>query len=61
MKDDAVRAEQQEPGRGRDASTPSQIPAAGLKDVFWRLYAAINEDRVMLVAAGVTYYLLLAL
>lgn len=61
MKDDAVRAEQQEPGRGRNASTPSEIPAAGLKDVFWRLYAAINEDRVMLVAAGVTYYLLLAL
>lgn len=61
MKDDAVRAEQQEPGRGRDASTPSQIPSTGLKDVFWRLYAAINEDRVMLVAAGVTYYLLLAL
>lgn len=61
MKDDAVRAEQQEPGRGRDASTPNQIPKTGLKDVFWRLYAAINEDRVMLVAAGVTYYLLLAL
>jgi membrane protein len=61
VKDDAVRAEQQEPGRGRNASTPSEIPAAGLKDVFWRLYAAINEDRVMLVAAGVTYYLLLAL
>jgi len=40
---------------------PHQIPLAGLKDVFWRLYAAINEDRVMLVAAGVTYYLLLAL
>ncbi|HEX5935425.1 MAG TPA: YihY/virulence factor BrkB family protein [Pseudorhizobium sp.] len=50
-----------EPGRGRDARSPRQIPAKGLKDVFWRLYAAISEDRVMLVAAGVTYYLLLAL
>ncbi|HEX2148509.1 MAG TPA: YihY/virulence factor BrkB family protein, partial [Pseudorhizobium sp.] len=43
------------------AERPGQIPAAGLKDVFWRLFAAITEDRVMLIAAGVTYYLLLAL
>lgn len=61
MKDDAVRAEVQEPGRGREAQAPHEIPAKGLKDVFWRLVAAISEDRVMLVAAGVTYYLLLAL
>ncbi|MGW9231311.1 YihY/virulence factor BrkB family protein [Pseudorhizobium sp. NPDC055634] len=50
-----------EEGRGREAERPGQIPAVGLKDVFWRLYAAINQDRVMLIAAGVTYYLLLAL
>ena len=61
MQDDVVRAERNEPGRGREARTPHQIPSKGLKDVFWRLYAAISEDRVMLVAAGVTYYLLLAL
>ncbi|MCJ8517405.1 membrane protein [Pseudorhizobium tarimense] len=61
MQDDAVKAEKREPGRGREAKNPHQIPSKGLKDVFWRLYAAINEDRVMLVAAGVTYYLLLAL
>ncbi len=61
MQDDAVRAENQEPGHGREAKTPHQIPAKGLKDVFWRVFAAISEDRVMLVAAGVTYYLLLAL
>ncbi len=61
MQDDAVKAESREPGRGREAKTPHQIPTKGLKDVFWRLYAAISEDRVMLVAAGVTYYLLLAL
>jgi membrane protein len=47
--------------RGREAESPGEIPARGLKDVFWRLYAAISEDRVMLIAAGVTYYLLLAL
>ncbi|WP_117190605.1 YihY/virulence factor BrkB family protein [Rhizobium terrae] len=47
--------------RGRDADTPSQIPARGLKDVFWRIYAGVIEDRITLIAAGVTYYLLLAL
>ncbi len=47
--------------RGREAETPGEIPVRGLRDVFWRLYAAITEDRVMLVAAGVTFYLLLAL
>lgn len=50
-----------EPGRGREADSPTEIPAKGLKDVMWRLYAAISEDRVMLIAAGVTYYLLLSL
>ncbi|NLS06759.1 YihY/virulence factor BrkB family protein [Rhizobium sp. P32RR-XVIII] len=50
-----------EQGRGRDADTPNQIPLKGLKDVFWRIVAEIIDDRVMLIAAGVTYYLLLAL
>lgn len=48
-------------GRGRNADRPTEIPARGLKDVFWRLYQALSEDRVMLIAAGVTYYLLLAI
>ena len=47
--------------RGRLAETPSAIPFHGLKDVFWRVIAEISEDRVTLIAAGVTYYLLLAL
>lgn len=47
--------------RGRLAATPSAIPYPGLKDVFWRVVAEIAEDRVTLIAAGVTYYLLLAL
>ncbi|MEX6508360.1 YihY/virulence factor BrkB family protein [Jiella sp. M17.18] len=48
-------------GAGREAVKPTQIPAAGWKDILWRVYAEIGDDRVMLVAAGVTYYLLLAL
>jgi membrane protein len=61
VREEQVNARAEEQGRGRDAERPGQIPAAGLKDVFWRLFAAITEDRVMLIAAGVTYYLLLAL
>ncbi|WP_309082947.1 YihY/virulence factor BrkB family protein [Chelativorans sp.] len=48
-------------GRGRDARWPSQIPGRGWKDVLWRVWYQIGEDRVLLVAAGVTFYLLLAL
>lgn len=32
-----------------------------MRDVFWRVVADISEDRVTLIAAGVTYYLVLAL
>lgn len=45
---------------GRHADGPMQIPVGGWKEVLWRVYAEINGDRVMLIAAGVTYYLLLA-
>ena len=50
----------QEHGRGRHAETPAQIPATGWKDVLWRTYEEFGKDRVMAVAAGVTYYALLA-
>jgi membrane protein len=48
-------------GRGRHASKPSDIPARGWKDILWRVYENINEHRIMAVAAGVTFYVLLAL
>ncbi|KAB1085659.1 YihY/virulence factor BrkB family protein [Neorhizobium galegae] len=47
--------------RGREADSPEEIPSTGLKDVFWRVYAGVTQDRITLIAAGVTYYLLLAL
>ncbi|AFL52371.1 membrane protein [Sinorhizobium fredii] len=50
-----------DPGRGRTASTPGDFPALGLRDVFWRVVSQVSEDRVTLVAAGVTFYILLAL
>ncbi|MBC8130702.1 MAG: YihY/virulence factor BrkB family protein, partial [Rhizobiaceae bacterium] len=37
------------------------IPARGWKDIAWRLWAKVGEDRVLLIAAGATFYLLLAL
>ncbi|MEY9784583.1 YihY/virulence factor BrkB family protein [Sinorhizobium fredii] len=50
-----------EPGRGRSAATPGEIPAKGMRDVFWRVVSEISEERVFLIAAGVSFYLLLAL
>lgn len=49
-----------EHGRGRDARHPAQIPLKGMKDVLYRVYLSLANDRVMLVAAGVTFYILLA-
>ncbi|RYE74226.1 MAG: YihY/virulence factor BrkB family protein, partial [Hyphomicrobiales bacterium] len=49
------------PGRGRDADSPSKLPAKGWKDVLVRTYQEFGDDRLMLVAAGVTFYVLLAL
>lgn len=47
------------PGRG--ASTVAEIPAAGWRDILRRIYDQVSEDHVMLIAAGVTFYALLAL
>jgi membrane protein len=50
-----------EDSRGRSASTPSDIPAAGWKDVLLRVFRGISENRILLVAAGVTFYTLLSI
>jgi membrane protein len=43
------------------ATTPADMPARGWMDVLWRVIEGIQSHRVMLVAAGVTFYGLLAL
>lgn len=48
-------------GRGREAEAPQRIPRRGWKDILWRTYGEINDDRVVLIAAGVTFFLLLSL
>jgi membrane protein len=50
-----------EQGRGRHAVAPWHIPSAGWKDIFWRVYASVNDNRLLAVAAGVVFYSLLAI
>ena len=57
----AERVAEAEPERGRQADTPSEIPAKGWKDIALRLYREFGNDRILLVAAGVTFYAILAL
>ncbi|WP_253381019.1 YihY/virulence factor BrkB family protein [Notoacmeibacter sp. MSK16QG-6] len=50
-----------ERGRGRRAESVADIPWKGWKDIFVRTYQSISSDRVLLVAGGGTFYVLLAL
>ncbi|HBV13435.1 MAG TPA: YihY/virulence factor BrkB family protein [Brevundimonas sp.] len=50
-----------EPGRGRLAQRPSQIPHKGWIDILWRTVMGYFGDRVGFVAGGVTFFMLLAL
>jgi membrane protein len=55
------RGRAKQSGRGRHATSPWQIPWAGWKDILWRTYGQIGDDRLLAVAAGVVFYGLLAL
>ena len=55
------RHAEREAEHGRFANTPSEIPARGWRDILWRLYDEINNDRILSIAGGVTFYVLLAL
>jgi membrane protein len=57
--DVAAAAHQQ--GRGRDAEAPTDVPARGWKDVLLRVKSESKRDHVMLLAAGVAFFGLLAL
>jgi len=48
-------------GRGRHATAPSKIPARGWKDILLRVYANISKHRILALAAGMTYYSILAI
>ena len=49
-----------QPGHGRHSTIPLQIPWAGWKDILWRTYEQINDDRLLATAAGVVFFGLLA-
>jgi membrane protein len=50
-----------DPGRGRLAQRPMQIPHRGWADIFWRVGGAYFSDRVGFVSGGVTFFALLSL
>jgi membrane protein len=50
-----------EQGRGRRATAPWQIPWAGWKDIVWRVYDSVIDNRLLAVAGGVAFYSLLAI
>jgi membrane protein len=47
--------------RGREATSPTEIPAKGWKDVLARVFKQIRADQVPLLSAGVAFYGMLAL
>jgi membrane protein len=47
--------------RGRAADRPQDIPAAGWKEIAGRIWNRIGEDRILVIAAGIVFYGILAL
>lgn len=47
--------------RGREADAPRHIPAAGWKDVALRVKDRTTDNHLSIIAAGVAFYLLLAM
>jgi membrane protein len=60
-KHDAAVGGPTQQGRGRLAESPSEIPAKGWKDILFRIYSNIGDHRILALAAGMTYYSLLAI
>src|SRR5258708_30097223 len=50
-----------EPHRGRQTQSPSEIPPRGWKDIVLRVYHNVGKHRVIALAAGVAFYALLAI
>ena len=48
-------------GRGRRATHPLQIPWRGWMDILWRTYQEMQSDRLLSIAGGVAFFVLLAI
>jgi membrane protein len=57
--EDHARA--RESGRGREASTPTDIPARGWGDILWRTLWSVPENRILSTSGGVAFFALLAI
>jgi membrane protein len=55
-----VNKAKMEPERGREATTPTEFPQKGWKDIFWRTTKQLSEDNLSIVAAGVAFYAFVA-
>jgi membrane protein len=51
----------QEHDRGRHATQPLQIPWKGWYDILWRTYQEMQQDRLLSIAGGVSFFALLAI
>ncbi|MCJ2054466.1 YihY/virulence factor BrkB family protein [Methylobacterium sp. J-070] len=49
-----------EPGHGRSAAKPTEIPALGWRDILMRVFWAVPQDRVLSTAGGVAFFTLLS-
>jgi membrane protein len=47
--------------RGREADDPSEIPAAGWKDIVSRVWKSFADDRMRVIAGGISFYGILSL
>ena len=50
-----------ENNRGREAETPTEIPARGWRDIFLRVKDKVAADNLSIIAAGVAFYGFLAI
>ena len=48
-------------GRGRDAEHPRQLTASGWRDILWRVKEETGKDNISMIAAGVAFYIMLAI
>ena len=58
---DTTALAEMEPGRGRHATSPQDIPARGWHDILWRAWKEFLADQILNVSAGVAFFGVLAI